>query len=259
MITQVLPIFTEAHILRREMLSALSDFAVLGNQLIHLGYADGILAGCELKATKDKIILNSGVICFHGKLYLIKEPVSVPYEETNLTHLCKLVFIQEMRSDNFIKQEINLIITKEVSMKEGEMELCRFKLQHGARLRYEYVNFDDRATEYDTLNTIHTPYASKGSSTLSPEILKAFASQLLKLPGATDFDAMFSVQVLGRAEALGREGIAAYIRHRRQQEVEKMDNFSLYQQLAMILGEAEHGKDSSTSTQKKNKWKIMVD
>lgn len=66
MILQAFPIFTESHILRKEMLEALSDYGILYHQYFYKGYANGIVTGCELTTTKEAIIVNPGVLCCHS-------------------------------------------------------------------------------------------------------------------------------------------------------------------------------------------------
>ena len=69
MIKQATPIFQEAHILRKTMMEALSDYVFLTDRFFYKGYGDGILAGCELTTTRDTIVLNEGVILYDGQLF----------------------------------------------------------------------------------------------------------------------------------------------------------------------------------------------
>lgn len=64
MLVQTIPLFQDAHLLRRGMLEALSDYTFLFQEYMYKGYGDGILAGCELTATEDVIILGKGVLLF---------------------------------------------------------------------------------------------------------------------------------------------------------------------------------------------------
>lgn len=259
MIVQVFPLFAKGHILRYEMLEALSDYALLCNQLLYQGYADGILNGCVLTTTADTVTVNPGVLCFEEKLYLLKEPISIAYEATEETYVLKLHFSDELRTDNFVSRSIELFICEEKAFGKGDLELCRFKLQQGARLRYQYMDFDDRSTEYDTLNTIFSPFSAKGGSTLSPDITRAFAKEMLQTSQKSDLDTAFCIQLLSQAEPLNHEALAAYINHKRNIQLEKISNFEVYKQLSLILKDAKHGKDSLASEQQKSKWKIIVE
>lgn len=255
----MIPLFTDAHILRREMLISLSDYAIEKNVLRYQGYSNGILYGCELTTTQKEIILNPGIICYEGRVYLIQETMSVSYYPTNRTMICCIQFSKEERTENFIYRESKISLVEEETLEEDMLEICRFKLQEGAKLRYEYVDFDDRCTEYDTLNTIYAPYAAKKESTISLDILQGFAKQLMKAKNRNEFDVMFSLQILNQVEPMGKEIIIAYIEYRKKETVNIKSNIEIYQYLSMILGEVEHGEDSSVSTQKKNQWKIMID
>lgn len=259
MILQAFPIFTESHILRKEMLETLSDYGILYHQYFYKGYANGIVTGCELTTTKEAIIVNPGVLCCQEKLYLIKEPMSVEYEATDVTSIVKFQFSDEIVTENFLSREIELLITSEEKMLKGDMELCRFKLQRGAKLRYEYQDFDDRNTEYDTLNTIYAPYAARERATISLHIVQAFAKEMLKNEKLSEFDSMFCIQVLNQTQAMGKEALNAYIQQRLQSKMKADTNFDIYKNLSLILGETKHGRDSTVSKQKRNQWKIKID
>lgn len=255
---QVIPLFQDAHILRKSMLEALSDHAYLAGRLLHKGYGDGILSGCELTTTQEAIILNEGVVFFEGQMFLIKEPMSVPYYPTDTTTVLKLCISGEIKEENFICRRIGLLLTEEERLGEGELELCRFKLQKGARLRFRYQDFEDRNTEFDTLNTIHAAYSVKGGSTLAPEILGAFAEEMLETGGLTDFDALFCLRLSERERPVGLNVLAAYVEHRDKKKLSEISNAAVYRELVRILKEVRSGEKAETGREKK-RWKIMVE
>lgn len=258
MLVQAIPLFQDAHILRRSMLEALSDYAFLTNQYLYKGYSDGILSGCQLTTTEDTIVLNEGIILFGGQLFLIKEPMNVEYCPTNTTAILKVCFSDEMRDANFIYREVELNLTKQLKLQKGEMELCRFKLQEGAGLRYRYQNFEDRNTEFDTLNMIHAPYAAPGKSTLSPDITGNFAKEMLAIPSITDFDALFCMQMLGQERAVSKEALKGYLERRNKAELDDDSNLGIYKKLCGILKESIQGK-SEDKVRKKREWRLTVE
>ena len=71
------PDLEKGFILKRSMLLALSDAAILTNELLRKGYADGILSGCELSVTEDTIVLNSGLIFLEQQIFMLKNSLSV--------------------------------------------------------------------------------------------------------------------------------------------------------------------------------------
>ena len=254
-----IPIFKDLHLLRKDMLEALADYAFQTDQLLYKGYGDGIVAGCDLTTTEDSIILNEGVIFFAGQMFLIKEPMSVFYHPTNTTTILKICFSEQMRDENLIYREIDLALTEQTQLKEGELELCRFKLQEGARLRYQYQNFEDRNTEFDTLNTIYAPYSAKGGSTLSPKIVYEFASDMLKAKELSALDMMFGLQLLDRDRPVGKDVLAAYIEKRDEKVLQNPSNLVIYQELARILKEITEGRKAERDAPQRKKWRMMVD
>lgn len=253
---QTIPLFQNAHILRRDMLETLSDYTFLMNRYLYKGYSDGILAGCELTTTEDTIVMNEGIILIEGQPYLIKEALVKEYHPTNTTIILKICFSAEHRDNNILSRRVQLELTGDETLQKGELELCRFKLQEGARLRYVYQDFEDRSTEFDTLNTIHALYAAPGGSSLAPNILKAYARELLTADFATDLDKSFCIQILGQDKAVSREALKAYLEARKQQEVEDYSNAGIYRELLKIIKEGGRGEEN---TKKKKGWRLTVE
>lgn len=258
MLVQAIPLFQDAHILRRNMLEALSDHTFLLPECQYRGYADGILAGCELTTTRDTIILNQGVLLYEKKLYLVKEPMSIAYHPANDLTILKLRFSDEMRDINFIYREMELFFSGQEKRQRGELELCRFTLQEGARLRCEYQDFEDRDTIYDTLNRVHVPYAAAGQSTLSSDITKSFAREMLKIPSITDFDALFCMQILGQDQPVGREALVAYLWRKGVKELSGHSNHDIYREMVKILQKAAGGGQPEEKKQRKE-WRVIVE
>lgn len=258
MMIQALPVFKDAHILRKSMLEALSDYAYLSGKLLYTGYGDGILAGCELTTTKEKIILNEGVLFYKGEMLFIKEPAEVPYFPTNTATALKLFISEPKEEKSLVYREMEVKLTEAGSSFEG-MELCRFKLQEGARLRYEYQDFFDRDTEFDTLNRVHAPYATEGGSALSPEITRAFAKEMLAIKGLPTEDVQFSLQLLGRERPADNGMLAAYIGWREGKELKGQSNREIFSGLARILKKAGSGGGWEEDSPGRKKWKMMVE
>lgn len=258
MLVQAIPLFQDAHLLRRGMLEALADYTFLFQENMYGGYADGILAGCELTTTKDAIILNQGVLLFEKRPYLLKEPMMTAYHPTNNLTVLKLKFSDEMRDPNYIYREMELVFSEQTRIQKGEMELCRFTLQEGAQLRYQYRDFEDRNTIYDTLNRVYVPYASFGGSTLAPEITRSFAAEMLELSNITDFDALFCMQLLGQNQPVGAEALRAYLRRKEQREFMGTSNIEIYMGLAEVLKKA-LGECHPETGERRKKWRVTVE
>lgn len=258
MLEQIFPLFTSGRLLRHEMLEATVDYAFLFGKLLYQDYADGIISGCSLTTTKDTLTLNQGIICHGGNLFLIKEPVSIKYESTDKVCSFQLHFLEEMQKGNCISYRVEAILTESMEYSENQIEICRFRLQEGAYLRDQYVDFKDRSTEYDTLNTIHSPCACKFKSTLLPEITYAFAKEMLSCSLENPADISFCLQAMNIERPLSFETIAAYIRLKTG-PMPLSKNIDLYKGLREILSKTKHGTGDRIENKPRPHRKIFID
>lgn len=254
-----IPLFKEAHLLRREMLQALSDYAFRANQLLFWGYGDGILGGCELTTTRETIVLNEGVFLQGGQMFLITEPMEIRYYPTNTTTVMKLCLSAQVEEDGFLYREMDLRLTDDSGLQKNELELCRFKLQPGARLRDQYQDFEDRNTEFDTLNRIRTPYSAKEGSTLAPEIFRDFAREMLSTKPSSELDTWFCLRLLEQERPMGKEAVAAYLWQRNNVQIRDTTNLSIYRELVKVLRESKSGLPVREAGPVKKRWSLSVD
>ena len=172
MFKNIYPLFEAKRILRKEMLENIRDYPRDIFQILYQDYSDGILVGCKLKVEDNYLVICPGIMYYKQNPYILKEAYKVFYEATGKLQYLKVKFLEEITSVDK-KEFLTQIYLDEIAPKKNcEIELGRFKLQKGARLRDNYVDFSDYNTEFDTLIKIYTPYASIGNSIVSPEILK---------------------------------------------------------------------------------------
>ena len=260
MIVRAFPLFDKGAILRADMMVELANYAYLFGDILYDGYSDGILSGCRLTTTKDTIVVNPGIIRYVGKNFLIKDPIYVAYSPTNSTTILKINFLGENRSVRFITYNAEVVLDKATAVHEDQIELCRFKLQPGAQLRYNYVDFEDRSTEYDTLNTLYAPYSSKERSTLSPEITYDYARELSMTNPKNNLDVIFCLQAMDRSRPVAADTIALYLASRLGGSIEDFTtNEALYDGLNQILATAKHGQDVVPKNKERRRSKILVD
>ena len=255
---QVFPLFEQAHVLRTAMLTALRDYAYEYGQLIHKDYSDGIVSGCALTTTVDTITVKRGVIRYGGHLYLITEPLALPYYPTDQWTVFKLGFKDEAKKDGYIYREVEVALSDNLGITKQEMELCRFKLQAGAKLRMKYVDFADRNTEFDTLNIIYAPFAAHGVSSLSPNITRAFAREAI--PYAMDsVDTAFCLQALNANSAMSRETILFYIANKLKAAYSDCDNLAMFEALQTILNQIKASGEREMARKQKQRREVIVD
>ncbi len=258
MIGQIFPLFREGHLLRTQMLEAFTDYSFRFGELLYTGYANGIISGCQLTTTEDTIIVHPGLVLFFGKVFYIKEPMSVSYAPTDALRILKLHYLGEEQTESMIRYEMELSLDEDPIQKEGQIEMCRFTLQQGAYLRCQYQDFEDWGTVYDTLNVIHVPYAALGHSTVHPELLRTFAREMLSHSPENQMDISFCLEILSHGDAVCLEALTAYIRLHNGVITPKEDNQEIYNGLLDILREVKGGVRQKRATGKKQR-SILID
>lgn len=230
-----IPLFNPAP-LRKEILESMRDLALSEQAARYGGYSDGILAGCNLYEENMMIGVTGGLIKYAGRVYVLAGKDSVPYRATDSWTVLKIQFGGEEVSRDFRAYRGHLTLDENTNILPNEVELGRFKLKTGSRLRTDYVDFADMETEYDTVNPMNVPFAGIGEHTLSPVILTFFAREAY--PYASDpLDIAFCTCCLANGGVMQRESIQSYILRRQGLAGAAFSNRELHSHLADILAE----------------------
>lgn len=236
MFQNIYPVFEAKRLLKKEMLENLRDFPRSLFHLQYQNYSDGVLAGCDIKGSETGLTILPGILCYKEVPYFLDKPYPVPCKAEGRQVYIKVHFWDKAVGNGSEEYFSQIIVDEEPPDAEQELELGRFKLQAGARLRSEYVDFYDFETEFDTVNRIHVPYAALGQPGIWPRILKSFAEELLKY-GVNDYwDSAFCLSCLQLSEAMPYEAIHAYLNARLRQDKE-YTNIQVYNALKRILRE----------------------
>lgn len=234
MFRYVHPCFQIKHVLQVEMLEQLRDYPKNFLELMFSGYENGIVTGCGLSWNNDKLTVEPGIIYYNYNLYLMKECHVLECRHESERQYLKVEFLEEMQEPNQTVGMGRLILSKVKADPACELELGRFLLQEGARLRSQYENFEDYATNYDTINLIHVPYAAKGEAALHPGILKQFAKEALQNGWNNPYDISFLMNILALDGNIARDCIKEYLNARGVQ-LKNTDNKTLYEGLLHML------------------------
>jgi hypothetical protein len=222
--------------MRREILESLRDLAFAEQSARYGEYSDGVLAGCGLFERDMSIGVTGGLVKYAGRVYALKDRESVPYRPTDAWTVLKIRFGGEEKTRDFLRYTGSLALDSNTSVLPNEMELGRFKLKQGSRLRTEYTDFRDMETEYDTVNLIGVQYAGIGESTLSPVIMTHFAKEAYS--HAQDvIDVSFCTACLAGNGVMSRESIRLYLIRRLKLPDKAFDNAELHSRLADALAE----------------------
>lgn len=251
------PLFERKKILKKEMLENLRDYPRDIFRILYQDYSDGILAGCRLKVQEPYVCVEPGILYYNKEFYIMNSPYRLLYEPKGEVQYIKVRFL-EMAGGVEKKEAVTQIyIDGTPPDKKDELELARFKLQKGARLRDQYTSFYDFATEFDTLNLIYAPYASPGKCTVNPKISKSYAVSMMKYSVNNAWDCAFCLNCLQEGGTLPHATIQGYLNIRLKQEKETYQPAEIYDAFQKLLAKAE-GSGRSTEHEVKTNRKMLL-
>ena len=256
MFRYVHPSFQIKHLLQVEMLEQLRDYPKNYLKLIFSGYGNGIVRGCGISWNNNKLTIEPGIIYYNHNLYMMNERYLLECWPENEKRYLKIEFMEEIQEPNQTVGMGRIKLSRDKADPSCELELCRFILQEGARLRNRYENFEDYSTEYDTINLIHVPYAAKGESSLQPGILKQFAKEALQKERNNPYDISFSMNILALDGSISRSCIKEYL-HARGLQLKNTENQTLYEGLLHIL-KANDGNWSREGEHERGRSILMI-
>jgi hypothetical protein len=257
MFKNIYPLFERKRLLKIEMLSNMRDFPRELFQVFYQEYHTGIVKGADLKVTDDCLVISPGILYWNKMPYVMGEPVNIPYEANEKISYLKVRFLEDMQGSEKKEYLTQIYVNSTPPEPMNEMELCRFKLQTGARLRNQYTDFYDYDTEFDTLNRIHVPYASPSKNTIWPEILKSFAKTLMEYSSNNNpWDCSFCLNCLQLEQGMNYEELKGYLNKRLKEKRNYHSNHEIYVALKKIL-ELERNGTTYHQTQKGER-KIML-
>lgn len=251
------PVFEAKRLLKKEMLENLRDYPRNLFAIQYQDYSDGILCGCDLKEAEGGLKIMPGILYYKGVPYFLEKPYMVECRADGKLVYLKVRFWDKAIGSGGEEYFSQVVIEEQAPDHEQEMELGRFKLQSGARLRTEYVDFYDYNTEFDTVNRIHVPYAAPDHSCIWPQILRCFALSLAHFPIKSQWDCAFCLNCLQLKETMPYEAVRAYLNARTRQEAE-YTNMQIYSSLKGILQELGGRGKNSEQPEKKEKTLLML-
>ncbi len=231
------PEFKNKQLLKASMLEQLRDYPKHMIELLFQGYGNGIMSGCELSWNDKGLIVNSGIIYWNGILYFMENPYQIECRSEDLQLYLVVKFAESKKQPDRTFGDTKIYFRKDPVRMQDEMELCRFRLQEGARLRNVYKDFRDYSTEYDTINMIHSPFAAVGSSTISPAILIQFAKEMMETEMTDVFDVGFVMNLLANDGRVSKQLLIQYLTKKNAEGMVLNSQGDLYQMLLSILAD----------------------
>lgn len=210
----IYPLFKSNSILRKEHLWSLRDYSFNHLRLEYRSHGDGILAGCEPSVRGEEIVIGEGLIKHGGFIRLVAEEMTVPYTPTGELAVLKLRMSEDRQSGDSVRYRVEPFLDGDTEKKGNELEVCRFKLRHGSRLRDRYQDFGDMVTEYDTVDVTEADWGAPGGRTLPPAVTGYFAQLVLEEDGSMPEDISFAYLCLCLPGAVPERVLEHYIRGR---------------------------------------------
>lgn len=229
------PIFEKGRILKLEMLESLRDFPRDIVKIHTNGYANGILKGCSLSSNDGFIRISPGLICYDGRVYILKEGHEIKYRSSEDVSILKIRFTGEDRGKDFSNFGFEILIEECGQAGQNEIELCRFRLGEGFELRSDYRDFEDMQTEYNTMCIIDSPFSAYGGHTLSSEVFRRFATEAFSHNLSDPLDVSFCMACLNSDRPVEMELASCYVSSRLGIGRRSFSNREIYGYLNEIL------------------------
>ncbi len=228
------PLFEKKRLLRVEMLEQLRDYPRDYLEIRYAAFCDGVLYGCEPVWDGKGLMVSPGILRHKGRLYFMSHAEHLACRPEDRVRYLKVQFLALVQEKGQVIGNTRICLDAKAPDPACELELCRFRLQEGARLRDTYENFADCTTEFDTIHLIEVPWAACGEATLHPKILKQFAMDIRNRKNMDDTDIHFVINVLANEGVMQADAIRMYLETRLGTKVGK-GNRELYLGLKKIL------------------------
>lgn len=251
------PVFVHKNILKKDMLDELRDYPLQISRMMMEGCGDGVLKGTEITWENNILKVHPGLILHGGNIYRMENEYCLKCPPVNQLTFIKVRFsIRNCEKDYIgglgdIYMDVN-------PTENGEMELGRFRLQEGARLRTEYENFEDYQTEFDTINRINVPYICLGGVGLWPKLLMEYAYELLKTETNNMYDTFFAMQILGARGQIAGELMTWYVEKSIGKKLSDFSNGFFYEKLQYILRERRNGCNEQGRVQRNTRQMLLL-
>lgn len=246
MIGYRMPIFQDGNLLTKEMLEQLKNFTIRFGNLSLAGYADGIVSGGKIRGDRNLLTIAPCMIKYGDHVVWLPEAANVVLQSTQKMQVVKLVLSDVEKSDGFEQIQMEIRTETEEDDSKG-IELCRVRMQEGARLRSVYTDFFDMNTKYDTLILIHSCWSAYEKASLHPEILQFFFEQARELQGKEPIDLAFLMQIGNlQGRTCERKLLDLYLNEKLGEQKQSRTNEEIYNGLCQALREMKKIRHKTT-------------
>lgn len=240
----IYPAFERGRIMKKELLWALRDYSYSALQLQYKDYPDGIITGCRIRIEDHILCITPGIIKCREFIFLLADEERIEYAPTEEYVCLKFRLVKKEVLPDYTRYITEFTLDESIDRKQNEIEICRFKLKEGARLRTDYKDFFDIQTEFDTVNLADATWAAAGGNTLSKEVTDCFARKVLECEEAEDKDIRFAYFLLQSRGAVSYDILLDYIYRKTGKGKQSITTKEAFRLLDSILNEIRKGTNT---------------
>jgi len=250
--------FERGRIMKKELILAMREYSFGFARLQFDELTDGIICGCDISVSATRLTMNPGIIKFNRFIYMVTEPQHIHYEPTEQIAAIKVRFSTTSAfSTDIVRYSVRLLSDHDTTLRDNELEICRFKLKQGSRLRNDYTGFEDIQTEFDTVNLAHATWAGPERPGIALPILRQFAKEAIRCWLTEPWDVSFCSQCMA-GDMVHRGVIEAYIAAHGITISGEEQNVNIYYMLTDILNKLKRNAKQLKQSERK-KPRIVVD
>ncbi|MGN0288406.1 MAG: hypothetical protein ACI4DQ_02170 [Lachnospiraceae bacterium] len=251
------PQFIHKAILKKQMLDELRDYPRVISQMLMAEHGNGIIRGTGISWDNERLSIAPGLLVHRGNIYRMETEYRLRCSFVDRLTYLKVRFMTST-GEKGLSGSIGEIYYDEYPAEREEIELGRFRLQEGARLRTEYESVEDYQTEFDTLNRIHMPWVCPGGIGLWPKLLLDYGKELLNTGTDNPVDISLAMQLLGNHGEVSGELLLWYIKKITGESFQEADNGKVYSRLLRILRGRKNGQKELGEKERKTKQMLLI-
>lgn len=230
------PKFERHSILKKELLSSIRDYSAEYLKVKYDKYTKGIISGFDLKVVgEDTIEISKGIAKFEDFIYIADEKAKVKFKPENKLISLKVVLTKDTIIKDYDRYILEYKLDGDLKIYENQLEICRFKLMEGFKLRDKYKSFEDLQTEFDTINYLNATWAGIGKEAINPYILKKFAKEAMESKLEDMEDLVFCYTCLNGNEPINIDLVERYVKNRQGLSKDTFTKEEVFKYLSLCL------------------------